>query len=240
MNKAIKEYKMIEAGDKIAIGISGGKDSLMLLNAMALYQKYAKIQFEIVAVAVDIFGNTDFSKIEQFCKDLNVKFYVEKTNIKQVVFDIRKEKSPCSLCAKLRRGCLNSKAVELGCNKVCLGHHADDFIQTFFMSLTKENRLSTFWPVSYLSNTNLYVIRPFLYVWEKMIEEKKNLFPIIENNCPANKKTERENVKIIIENLENVYPNFKHNLLESLTKTERYNLLDKSKKLIQNNENKSE
>lgn len=232
MHRAIKEYNMIEDGDKIAVGISGGKDSLTLLACLSQYKKQVKYSFELIAIAIDIFGETDYSKIENFCKEIGVEFVVVRSRIKEIVFDIRKEKNPCSLCANLRRGMLNSKAKELGCNKVALGHHADDFIQTFFMSFSKENRLNSFWPLSYLSNTNLYVIRPLLYVWEDSIIEKSKFLPVIKSCCPANQKTERENVKKIIKKLNEKIPNFKKNLLASLTETERYNLLDKCKKLI--------
>ena len=234
MHRGITEFKMINSGDKIAVGVSGGKDSLMLLTALAQYQKQSKIKFEIIAIAVDLFNGTDFSKIEDYSKTLNIEFYVIKTNIQQVVFEIKKEENPCSLCSKMRKGALYEQAKKLGCNKVALGHHADDFLQTFFISFSKENRLSTLAPIMYLSKTNLHVIRPFIYVWENAIIEKSSHLPIIENTCPANKKTERENMKNIINNLNFQIPNFKKNLFEALTKTERYNLLDKYKK---NNEN---
>ena len=234
-HKAITEYNMIIQGDKIAVGLSGGKDSLMLLKALAIYKTKQKYNFDLIAIFIDIFGNIDYSKIENFCCELNIPFYAVKSNIKEIVFDIRKEKNPCSLCANLRRGILNSKAKELGCNKIALGHHADDFIQTFFMSMTKENRLNCFWPLSYLSRLDLYVIRPFLYVWENEIISQCEDLPIIVSNCPANKKTERENTKNILNNLNKEIPNFKEKILESLCKTERYNLFDKSKKLIKYN-----
>jgi len=232
LHKAVVEYNMIEAGDKIAVGLSGGKDSLMLLQALANYKSKQSYAFEIVAISVDVFGNTDYAEIEKFCNKLKIPFYVVKSNIKEIVFDIRKEKNPCSLCANLRRGMLNSKAKELGCNKIALGHHADDFIQTFFMSIAKENRLSCFWPLSYLSRLELFVIRPFLYVWENEIISQSEFLPVIESCCPANKTTERENVKNILMELNQKMPNFKNNLLASLYKTERYNLFDKSKKII--------
>ncbi|MDD4816077.1 MAG: ATP-binding protein [Clostridia bacterium] len=231
-HKAIVEYNMLKQGDKVAVALSGGKDSLLLLQTLAIYKTKQKFDFDIVAISVDVFGNTDYTKIEDFCNELKVPFFVIKSNIKEIVFDIKKEKNPCSLCANLRRGMLNSKAKELGCNKVALGHHADDFIQTFFMSVTKENRLSSFWPLSYLSRIDLFVIRPFLYVWENEIISHSEFLPIIKSCCPANKLTERENMKNILEDLNKKIPKFKNNLLESLCKTERYNLFDKSKKLI--------
>lgn len=229
MHRAIKEYSMIQDGDKIAVGISGGKDSLMLLVCLAQYRKQVKFHFDLVAIIIDIFQN-DYGKIQEFCNQLNVPLFIEKSNIKQVVFDIRQEKNPCSLCANLRRGILNSKAKELGCNKVALGHHADDFVQTFFMSITNENRLSTFWPKTFMSRLDLEVIRPMLYVWERDIELQSENFPIIKNTCPANKNTNREATKKIIQDLDSKIPNFKKNLHSAICRTERYNLFDKINK----------
>ena len=229
MHRAIKEYSMIQDGDKIAVGISGGKDSLMLLVCLAQYRKQVKFHFDLVAIIIDIFQN-DYGKIQEFCNQLNVPLFIEKSNIKQVVFDIRQEKNPCSLCANLRRGILNSKAKEVGCNKVALGHHADDFVQTFFMSITNENRLSTFWPKTYMSRLDLEVIRPMLYVWEREIEFQSENFPIIKNTCPANKNTNREATKKIIQDLDSKNPNFKKNLHSAICRTERYNLFDKINK----------
>ena len=227
MHRAIKEYSMLGEGDKVAVGISGGKDSLTLLLCLAQYRKQVKFDFQIVAIAVDVFGNTDFSQIEDFCASLGVEFFVERTSIKEIVFDIRKEKNPCSLCANLRRGVLNSKAKALGCNKIALGHHADDFIETFFMCIKSENRLSTFWPKTYLSRLDLWVIRPFLYIWENDITAQCEGLPIVKSCCPANEKTEREKVKGILLNLNQQLPNFKRNLHASLCRVERYNLFDK-------------
>ena len=229
MHRAIVEYNMLEEGDKVAVGISGGKDSLTLLACLAQYKKQVKYNFELVAVAVDIFGDSDYSKIEEFCNKLSVKLVVERTNINKVVFEVRQEKNPCSLCANLRRGILNSVAERLDCNKVALGHHADDLVQTFFMSVAKENRLSTFWPKTYLSRKNIYLIRPMIYVWEKAIIENSKNLPIMHNPCTANKNTVREEMKEILEDLDKKIPNFKENLHSSLCHTERYSLLDKCK-----------
>ena len=235
MHRAIVEYNMLEDCDKVAVGISGGKDSLTLLACLAQYKKQVKYKFDLVAVAVDIFGDCDYSKIEEFCNKLRVKLVVERTNINKVVFEVRQEKNPCSLCANLRRGILNSVAERLGCNKVALGHHADDLVQTFFMSVAKENRLSTFWPKTYLSRKNIYLIRPMIYVWEKAIIENSKSLPIMHNPCTANKNTVREEMKEILEDIDIKIPNFKENLHSSLCHTERYSLLDKCK-VEENNE----
>lgn len=229
MHRAIMEYNMLEENDKVAVGISGGKDSLTLLACLAQYKKQVKYHFELVAVAVDIFGNSDYNKIQAFCNEIGVTLHIERTSINKIVFDVRQEKNPCSLCANLRRGVLNSVAESLGCNKVALGHHADDLVQTFFMSVAKENRLSTFWPKTYLSRKNIHLIRPMIYVWEKAIIENSQNLPIMQNPCPANKNTVREEMKAIIEELDTKIPNFKENLHSSLCHTERYSLLDKAK-----------
>lgn len=235
MHRAIMDYDMLSPGDKVCVGLSGGKDSLTLLASLWQYKKQVKFNFEIVAVAVDVFGDTNYSSLEAFCQDHEIDFVVERTNIKQIVFDERKEKNPCSLCANLRRGVLNSTAKKLGCNKVALGHHADDLIQTFFMSISQENRLSIFWPKAYLSRQDITVIRPLIYVWEKEILPLAENYPVIQNTCPANKHSNREKVKQTLENLEKEIPNFKLSLHRSLCAVERYNLLDKCKRIKNEN-----
>ena len=228
MRKACEMYNLIENGDKICVGLSGGKDSLTLLSALARYQKFAKENFEIVAVAVDLSGGKcDYSQIEQFCNDLGVEFKKINSDIFEIVFEVRKEKNPCSLCANMRRGTLNSTAKQLGCNKVALGHHKDDLIETFLMSLFFEGRLSTFKPKSYLSNIDLHAIRPLILCNEEDISRVSKDYPILHNPCPANKKTERENAKGILQKLEQLYPNSKEKLFASIIHTERYNLFDK-------------
>ena len=230
MHRAIVDYEMLADGDKVAVGVSGGKDSLTLLASLAQYRRQVKYQFEIVAVAVDIFGNTDFEEIQKFCDELGVPLHIVRTEINKIVFDVRKEKNPCSLCANLRRGSLNSAAKELGCNKVALGHHADDLVETFFMCVAKENRLSTFWPKTYLSRINLHLIRPMIYVWENAIAESAKDYPVLFNPCKADKTSQRAHTKTILANLETQVPNFKQALHAAICKTERYNLFDKIKK----------
>ena len=228
LRKACEKYDLIEDGDKICVGLSGGKDSLTLLSALKAYQRFSPQKFEIVAVSVDLTdGKTDYSQLVSFCKNLDVELFIEKSNVFEVVFDIKKEKNPCSLCANMRRGLLNSKAKALGCNKVALGHHKDDFIETFIMSLFFEGRLSSFKPKSYLSRIDLHSIRPLIFCDEKDIERVSKTYPIVKNICPADKHTERENAKDFLENLESRYPGAKEKLFSALVHTERYNLLDK-------------
>lgn len=230
VRRACEDYKLIEHGDRIAIGLSGGKDSLTLLKALAMYRRFSKESFEIEAISVDLFdGKTDMSKLQAFCDELNVRFTVIKSNIYTVLFEDRKEKNPCSLCSKLRRGALNDKALELGCNKVALGHHADDLIETFFLSMFYEGRLSSFHPISYMDRTGLTVIRPLIYVEEKDIVGvvKRENFPVMFNCCPANKHTQREYVKQLLNSIKKDIPFVKERIHGALIHPERYNLFDK-------------
>lgn len=228
LRKACEKYNLIEDGDKICVGLSGGKDSLTLLAALKEYQRFCPHKFELIAIAVDLTdGKNDYSKLIKFCSDIGVELVIENSNVFEVVFDIKKEKNPCSLCANMRRGLLNSKAKELGCNKIALGHHKDDFIETFVMSLFFEGRLSSFKPKTYLSRMDLYAIRPLIYCEEKDIERVSKDYPILKNICPADKHTERENAKDFLKKLEERYPDAKEKLFNALIHTERYNLLDK-------------
>lgn len=228
MRKACENYNLIEDGDKIAVGLSGGKDSLALLTALKRYQSFIDKKFDLIAIAIDLSGGkNDYSAIKAYCDEINVELHIIPSNVFEVVFDIRKEKNPCSLCANLRRGLLNSHAKELGCNKVALGHHKDDLIETFLMSLFFEGRLSTFKPKTYLSRVDITVIRPLIYCDESEIIKISNNFPILYNNCPANKHTERENAKNILKNLDQIYPNAKEKIFNAIINPQRYNLFDK-------------
>lgn len=227
LRKASQTYSLIQDGDKIAVGISGGKDSLTLLYALNEYKKFSPEKFSLVAIAVDLSGGkNDYDQISEFCKNIDVEFKVIPSNVFEVVFDIRKEKNPCSLCANMRRGLLNSSAKLLGCNKVALGHHKDDFIETFLISLFFEGRLSTFKPKSYLSRVDLNVIRPLIYCDENDIIRVSKDFPVLINCCPADKHTQRQSAKDIIKDLDKLYPNSKDKIFNALLHTERYNLLD--------------
>lgn len=226
--KACQEYNLIEEGDKIAVGLSGGKDSMTLLCALKEFQRFSPAKFELVAIIVDLTnGQTDFKALQEFCKEKEITLDIVPSNVFEIVFDIRKEKNPCSLCANLRRGLLNSRAKELGCNKVALGHHKDDLIETFLLSLFFEGRLSTFKPKTYLSRMDLTVIRPLIYSWESEIERASKSLPIVHNCCPANKHTQREEAKEILAFLEKKYPRAKDMIFSAITHTERYNLFDK-------------
>ena len=225
LRKAIEEYHLIETGDKIAVGLSGGKDSLCLLSALCEYKKYIFPNFDVMAIAVDLTnGENNYEDLKNFCQQNGVNLEIVPSNVFEIVFDIRKEKNPCSLCANLRRGLLNSKAKELGCNKVALGHHRDDLIETFVLSLFFEGRLATFKPKTYLSKTDLTVIRPMIFVEEKDIEKIAKNLPVLHNNCPADKHTQREEAKQVLATLETKYPGCKEKIFNAIIHTERYNL----------------
>ncbi|MBO7250301.1 MAG: tRNA 2-thiocytidine(32) synthetase TtcA, partial [Clostridia bacterium] len=165
--RAVDDYEMIRAGDKIAVGVSAGKDSLALLCALADLRRFYPKKFELCAITVDMgFEGADFSRIQALCNELDVPYTVVPTQISKIIFDVRKEKNPCSLCAKMRRGALHTAAKELGCNTVALGHHFDDVVETFMLNLFYEGRIGCFQPVTYLSNTDIYMIRPMIYMPE--------------------------------------------------------------------------
>ena len=234
--KACEDFNLIGDGDKIAVGLSGGKDSLALLTAMANLRKFYPKKFELIAICIDLFnGNSNLEKIKEYCKNIDVELHIVNSQIYEIVFESRKEKSPCSLCAKLRRGILNEEAKKLGCNKVALGHHSDDLIETFFLSLFYEGRLSTFAPKTYLSNTGITSIRPLLYVKEKEIISATKDMPIFHNCCPVNHKTKREYMKDFLKKINREIPNSKDTIFRAIISPERYNLFDKYIKKNSNN-----
>lgn len=203
--RAVDDYSMIEEGDRIAVGVSGGKDSLTLLCALAEMRLFYPKKFELVAVSVDMgFEGADFSQIAELCSRLCVPFHVVPTQISKIIFEARKESNPCSLCAKMRRGALHSAAVELGCNKVALGHHFDDVVETFMLNLFFEGRIGCFQPVTYLSRMNITLIRPMIYMPEKDVRyfSSKIDLPVMKSPCPADGNTEREEMKKLLSELE--------------------------------------
>lgn len=230
VRRADEKYGMIEDGDKIAVGVSGGKDSLMLLFALSIYQKFSKKNFELYAVTIALgFEPFDTTPIKQFCDKLGVEYVRIESSIGDVVFNIRKEKNPCALCANMRRGAVNNAAKELGCNKVALAHHRDDAIETLLMSMFFEARMNTFAPVTYLSRIDLKVIRPFIYVPEEIIAgcAKDNQLPIVNAPCPIDGKTSRQDIKELIKELSKKFPDLHEKLLHAIDNTEKYNLWDK-------------
>ena len=211
VRRCADDYHMIEAGDRIAVGVSGGKDSLALLALLAGLQKYYPKPFTLEAVTIDMGMGMDFSPVAAFCEKLGVPYTCVKTEIGPIIFEYRKEKNPCSMCSKMRRGALHDTLKEKGVNKVALGHHYDDAVETFLLSLFYEGRISCFEPVTYLSRADLTQIRPMLYVGEKAVESfsKRMELPVVENRCPADNNTKRQEVKELLASLQKQYPDLK-------------------------------
>ena len=222
VRRAVDDYKMIEENDKIAIGLSGGKDSISLLLALSDLRKFYPKKFDICAITVSLgFDGSDFTPMEELCKKIDVDYHIIDTQIGEIIFDARKESNPCSLCAKMRKGALNNKADELGCNKIALGHNRDDIIETFMMSLIFEARISTFQPVSFLEKKKLFSIRPLMYVPESDIKGyiRKNNLPIIKNPCPANGNTKRQEMKDLIKDLCRKYDNADTKIFNAISRS---------------------
>lgn len=223
IRRAVDDYGMIDEGDRIAVGVSGGKDSLALLAGLAEMRRFYPKKYEVVAITIDMgFEGGDFSEISEFCRRLHVEYRVVKTDIAKIIFDVRKEPNPCSLCAKMRRGSLHAEAVECGCNKVALGHHYDDAVETFMMNLFFEGRLGCFSPTSYLSNRKITLIRPLLYATEKDVKyfaRRANL-PVATSLCPEDHATERENMKNLLTELEKTNKGVKHRIFNAMCKGE--------------------
>ena len=223
LRRAVDTYKMIDENDKIAVGVSAGKDSLTLLYGLAKLKSFYPKKFDITAITIDSgFDNFDLTEVKNLCKELDVEYHIIQANIKQIVFDIRKEKNPCSLCSRLMHGALNKAAKNLGCNKVALAHHLDDSAETFMLNLIYESRISTFSPVTYLDRSDLTLIRPLIYAPEKEIKSftKSQNLPVVKNSCPIDKKTKREEVKILLGDLSRKYRNFKYNIFSAIEKAE--------------------
>ncbi len=225
LRKAVNDFDMIKDGDKVAVGISGGKDSLMLLTLLASYQKFSEHKFDLCGITIDMgFKENAYEPVAKYCEQLNVPYYVVKTDIAEIIFNIRKEKNPCSLCAKMRRGALNNKINELGYNKLALGHHKNDVVETFMLSLFHEGRLSTMQPVSYMSRSNVTLIRPMVYIEERDIISASKELPVCKNPCPTDKHSERETMKDILKELAVRDPAISNKFANAIMHPERYNL----------------
>ena len=211
VRRCVDDYNMIEAGDRIAVGVSGGKASLALLVLLAGLREYFNKPYELEAITIDMGLGMDYSQVAALCEEWKVPYTVVKTEIAPIIFDYRKEKNPCSMCAKMRRGALNDAIRELGFHKVALGHHFDDAVETFLMSLFYEGRIGCFEPVTYLSRSGVTQIRPMLYIGEKAIEHfaQAQRLPVVRNVCPADKHTKRQEIKELIASLQTQYPDIK-------------------------------
>lgn len=224
MRAAIDKYSMIEDGDRIAVGISGGKDSLAMLVCLANIRRYYPKKFEIVALAIDpcFFGEpSDYSFIQKLCDEIGVELVIKRTELYHIIFETRKEKNPCSLCARMRRGILHDAAKENGCNKLSLGHHMDDAAETFMMNLLSGGTIGSFRPVTYLSRKDIYVIRPMIFARENVVEKtaEKLKLPVIVSRCPMDKTSERQTVKELLDNLDKDYPGVYEKITSAMQKS---------------------
>ena len=232
IRRADERYRMIEDGDRVCIGVSGGKDSLLLMEAMKLYQRFCYTRFDVCAVMLDLgLRQQDTSAIEAYASRIGMDFTVIHTDIGKVVFEYRQERSPCALCAKLRRGALNTAAVERGCNKVALGHNREDVLETLFMSMLYEGRINTFAPVTHLSRRNVTVIRPLIFLPEKyaLSVARQRELPILPPNCDIAGQTKREEARQLLQHLATLVPDIEQKLLHALIHTETYGLWDRMK-----------
>ena len=222
IRKAIDDYSMIEDGDKIAVGLSGGKDSITLLMGLKALQRFYDKKFDLIAISVNPgfdFFNSEF--LQATCKRIGVQYVEGKTHIKEIVFDIRKEKNPCSLCANLRRGILNSVAIREGCNKIALGHNEDDVLETFFLNLLYGGSIGTFAPKSYMDRSGITLIRPLIYAPEKSIKTfvKKNNIELMPKCCPMDGVSKREDMKNLIHELQKDIPMVKTNIYGAIKRS---------------------
>ncbi len=219
VRRCVEDYDMIAPGDRIAVGVSGGKDSLTLLAALAALQKFYPNPFTLEAITLDMgLPGMDFSPVSEYCRSLDVPYTVIETEVAHIIFDIRKEKNPCSMCAKMRRGALHNAMLERGITKIALGHHYDDAVETFFLSLFHESRISCFQPVTYLDRTGITQIRPLLYCGEGFVRNtaEKLSLPVVHNTCPADGYTQRQEVKDLIVELSAQYPRLKDSVFRAM------------------------
>ncbi|MBQ6997539.1 MAG: adenine nucleotide alpha hydrolase family protein [Oscillospiraceae bacterium] len=216
VRRCVEDYNMISPGDKVAVGVSGGKDSLVLLQLLAGLRQYS--DFSLEAITVDMGLGMDYSPVQAFCEKLDVPHTVVQTQIGPIIFDHRKEKNPCSMCAKMRRGALNQAILDRSIRKLALGHHFDDAVETFVMSLIYEGRISCFQPVTDLDRMGVTQIRPMLYIHEKTVDNfaTRMALPVIENRCPVDKHTKREEIKQLVFDLSKTYPDLKERIFGAM------------------------
>lgn len=226
LRRTTTDYEMIKDGDRVAVGISG-KDSITLLYALHLYQKFSPVKFDLEAMTIDLgFPGLDLQPVQDFCRENNITYTVKKTDIAKIVFETRQESNPCSLCANMRRGALHNYMKERGLNVLALGHHADDAVETFLMNLLYTGRIATFAPKTFLTRKEVWVIRPFIFAWEKEIMHacRKYNLPIIVSPCPVDKKTNRENMKQLVKNLILENSDAKINIMTAMRNKDKFDL----------------
>ncbi len=216
VRRCVEDYHMIRPGDRVAVGVSGGKDSLVLLQLLAGLRQYS--DFSLEAITIDMGLGMDYSAVEEFCRQLHVPYTVVKTEIGPIIFDYRKEKNPCSMCAKMRRGALNQAIIDRDIHVLALGHHYDDAVETFVMSLIYEGRISCFQPVTDLDRMGVRQIRPMLYIHEKTVDNfaSRMKLPVVENRCPVDKTTKREEIKALVYELSKTYPDLKERIFGAM------------------------
>ena len=223
VRRACEDYEMIQPGDRIAVGISGGKDSLTLLCALAEMRRFYPNPFEVVGITIDMgFPDGDFTPVKKLCEELNVPYHIVKTDIYDIIFNVRKEKSPCALCSKMRRGALHNTARELGCEVVALGHHYDDVVDTFMLNLFYEGRIGCFQPVTDLSRVGVRVIRPLIYLPEKQVRTfvSKEDLPVVKSACPADGNTQRTEMNNLINSLDRQSPGLRHRFFGAIQRAD--------------------
>ena len=231
LRKADRDFRLIEDGDRVAVGVSGGKDSLLLLHALSLYRQFAHKDFSLIAVTVTLgLEPFDLSGIRSLCENLGIEFVVRETEIGTIIFDYRQEKNPCALCAKMRRAVLANTCVEMGVSKLALGHHREDAIETLLMSLFNEGRFHTFHPKTLMSRTGITVIRPLIYLPESHVKHMAKVLdlPVVQSPCPANGHTDREKMKNLLRDLRQVFPDANERFLHALQQ-DHYDLWQRDK-----------
>lgn len=237
LRRAVEDFGMIKEGDRIAVGISGGKDSLALLKALKLYQYFSPVSYHLEAITLTMgFDGFDLSKVQSFCNELGIPYTVIQTQIGKIVFEVRNEKNPCSLCAKMRRGALHNAALKLNCRKVALGHHRDDVIETLFLSMFYEGRFNTFSPITYLDRKDITLIRPLVYASEMDIIKMagRHHLPVVNSPCPANGTTKRQYMKDLLARISKDIPMAKEQVLSALKNHSSRNLWDSFEEASEN------
>ena len=222
---AVDSYQLIQPGDRIAVGISGGKDSLVLLCALANMRKVLPMKYDLVAITVDpCFDNmqTDFRQVEELCRRLQVKYEIRRSQLGDIIFEQRKESNPCSLCARMRRGILHDMSKKHNCNKLALGHHFDDAVQTFFMNLFYGGKIGCFSPMSYLSRKDLYLIRPMVFCEESKVKSAAQRYhlPVVKSECPVDGHTCRQSTQELIKDLEKQFPDLRRKVMGALQRAD--------------------
>lgn len=229
LRRADQDFRLISPGDRIAVGVSGGKDSLVLLHALDLYRRFSHKDFSLSAVTVTMgLEPFDLTPVKEMCAELGVEYIIRETEIGKIIFDYRKEKNPCALCSKMRRAVLANTCVEYGFNKLALGHHREDVIETLLMSLFYEGRFHTFHPCTLMSRTGITVIRPLVYLPESHMKHMAKVLdlPLIQSPCPANGETRRAEMKDLMRRLRQIYPDANERFLHAL-RQDRYDLWQK-------------